>query len=59
MARGRVSCVVVAGSAARLAVLILSVPAGGVGGIICYTCDDKGTEVGEGGGGVSKGMLSG
>jgi hypothetical protein len=40
----------VAGTAARLAVLILSVPAGGVGGIICYTCDDKGTEVGEVGG---------
>ncbi len=63
MAKGRVSCMGVAGTAARLAVLILGVPAGGVGGIICYTCDDKGTEVGERGergeGGYSKGMLSG
>jgi hypothetical protein len=59
MVMGRVSCMGVAGTAARMAVLILSVPAGGVGGIICYTCDDKGTEVGgDGGGVVSKGMLS-
>ena len=34
--------VTAAAIAARLVVIVLGVSAGGVGGIICYTCDDKG-----------------
>jgi len=48
MVAGRVFCVAMARTAARMAVLVLSVLAGGVGGIICYTCDDKGIEKVEG-----------